>query len=79
MYNITISLGEGKQFLVTIDPEKLILIAAAVAVVIALMVFMRIARKKQDKEESQTTDSIPATQLDDLSAGTVSIVNLHSQ
>lgn len=79
MYNITISLGEGKQFLVTIDPEKLILIAAAVAVVIALMVFMRIARKKQDKEESQTTDSIPATQLDDLSAGTVSIGKLHSQ
>lgn len=79
MYNITVSLGEGKQFIVTIDPEKLILIAAAVAVGIALLVFLRLARKKPDTEESQDTDSIPATRLDKPSSNMVAIGKLHSQ
>lgn len=80
MNNIIITLRDGSELILTLDPEKLMwitVIAVAVIVSIILFVIVRKTRKQDQKQETPVSDEIPTTRLDDPSS--ISIGKLHSQ
>jgi len=79
MNEVTTTLESGEQIILTLYPDKLIWIAAIAVAAIVLMVILIAALKKRKKQKTQASDSIPATQLDAIPSGSITIGKLHAQ
>lgn len=82
MNEIVITLGNGKQIIITLYPDKLIWIAVIVAAIVAALVLLVVVRKKrkqQPKQKAPVSDAIPATQLDEIPPASIAIGKLHAQ